>query len=157
MTLEAEKFKLIPSSYKGNNFEKIQYDGKDLLQKLRGDFVITKYGQRLQLCLKPVDYEIFDRIHRLAGKENVTCFGGIGISMNKNTPFFDEFNKRMDQSKCFNENREIKMRGCVLACFSSFSKNGVLLNLYAKQVKVSEFLINDLTNEEIESFFDLED
>ena len=93
----------------------------------------------------------------MAGKENVTCFGGIGISMNKNTPFFDEFNKRMDQSKCFNENREIKMRGCVLACFSSFSKNGVLLNLYAKQVKVNEFLINDLTNEEIESFFDLED
>ena len=50
------------------------------------------------------------------------------------------------------------MRGCVLACFSSFSKNGVLLNLYAKQVKVNEFLINDFLNdEEIESFFDLED
>ena len=82
MTLEPEKFKLIPSSFKGNNFEKIQYDGKDLIQKLKGDFVITKYGQRLQLILKSVDYEIFDRIHRLAGKENITCFGGIGISIN---------------------------------------------------------------------------
>ena len=36
--------------------------------------------------------------------------------------------------------QKIKMRGCVAVCFSSFSNIYDRLNVYAKQVKVNEFL-----------------
>lgn len=46
-----------------------------------------------------------------------------------------------------NDLKEIKMRGCVAVCFSSFSC-GNRLNAFAMQVKVNEFL-----KEEIESMY----
>ena len=50
MNLVPEKFKIIPKSYNGYDFMKIQYEDKDLLKKLKGEFHIIevkKYGLRL--------------------------------------------------------------------------------------------------------------
>ena len=40
MNLVPEKFKLIPASYKGNDFIKTQYVDKDLTRKITGEFHI---------------------------------------------------------------------------------------------------------------------
>ena len=50
MKLDLEKFKLIPSTYNGIDFMKIQYEDKDLVMKLKGEFFIIdvrNYGLRL--------------------------------------------------------------------------------------------------------------
>ena len=47
MNLVPEKFKIIPKSYNGYDFMKIQYEDKDLVKKLKGEFYIIevkKYG-----------------------------------------------------------------------------------------------------------------
>ena len=40
MNLVSEKFKTIPSTYNGIDFMKIQYEDKDLVMKIKGEFHI---------------------------------------------------------------------------------------------------------------------
>ena len=71
MNLVPEKFKIIPKSYNGCDFMKIQYEDKDLVKKLKGEFHIIevkKYG--LRLVFTPDDYSIIDKIHELGGYKN---------------------------------------------------------------------------------------
>ena len=125
--------------------------------KLKGEFHITdvkKYGWRL--VFTPDDYSIIDKIYELGGKKNEENKKIIFLSMNQRTPFFNHKNIIMDQNKCRSKRdtlKQIKMRGCVAVCFSSFSISYDTLNAYAKQVKVNEFL----KEEKIESMFDEKD
>ena len=157
MNLVPEKFKLIPKSYNGNDFMKIQYEDKDLVKKLKGEFHIIEvknYG--LRLVFTPDNYEIIDKIYELGGYQNEEDKKIISLSMNKTTPFFNHKNILMDQNKCISKRdalKKIKMRGCVAVCFSSFSISYDRRNAYAKQVKVNEFL----KEEEIKSLFGEED
>ena len=145
MKLDLEKFKLIPSTYNGIDFMKIQYEDKDLVMKLKGEFhIIDVKNYGLRLIFTPDNKEIIDKIHDLAGRDNKSELNSISLSMNKTTPFF---RSKRDALK------KIKMRGCVAVCFSSFSIIYERLNAYAKQVKVNEFL----KEEKIESMFDEED
>ena len=155
MKLELEKFKIIPTTYNAIDFMKIQYEDKDLVMKLKGEFFITdakNYG--LRLVFTPDD-SIIDKIYELGGYKNEENKKIIFLSMNKTTPFFNHKNILMDQNKCKSKRDalKIKMRGCVAVCFSSFSIIYDRLNAYAKQVKVNEFL----KEEKIESLFDEED
>ena len=71
MNLVPEKFKLIPKSYNGNEFMKIQNEDKDLVMKLKGEFQILEtkmFG--LRLLFTPEDNEIIDKIYELAGFQN---------------------------------------------------------------------------------------
>ena len=135
---------------------KIQYEDKALM-KLKGEFHIIevkKYG--LRLVFTPDNNEIIDKIYELGGKKNEENKKIIFLSMDQRTPFFNHKNILMDQNKCRSKQdtlKKIKMRGCVVVCFSSFSINYDRLNAYAKQVKVNEFL----KEEKIESMFDEED
>ena len=157
MNLVPEKFKLIPKSYNGNDFMKIQYEDKDLVEKLKGEFHIIEvknYG--LRLVFTPDNYEIIDKIYELGGYQNEENKKIISLSMNKTTPFFNHKNILMDQNKCISKRdalKKIKMCGCVAVCFSSFSISYDRLNAYAKQVKVNEFP----KEEEIKSLFGEED
>ena len=156
MKLDLEKFKLIPSTYNAIDFMKIQYEDKDLVMKLKGEFfIIDVKGYGLRLVFTPDNNEIIDKIHELAGFQNKSELNYIYLSMNKTTPFFNHKNILMDQNKCKSKRDalKIKMRGCVAVCFSSFSIIYDRLNAYAKQVKVNEFL----KEEKIESMFDEED
>ena len=124
MKLDLEKFKLIPSTYNGIDFMKIQYDDKDLIMKLKGEFVITdvrNYG--LRLVFTPDNNEIIDKIHELAGFQNKSELNSISLSMNKTTPFFNHKNIQMDQNKCKSKRDalKIKMRGCVAVCFTTWA------------------------------------
>ena len=156
MQLDLEKFKIIPSTYNAIDFMKIQYEDKDLVMKLKGEFFITdakNYG--LRLVFTPDD-SIIDKIYELGGFQNKSELNSISLSMNKTTPFFNHKNIQMDQNKCRSKRdalKKIKMRGYVAVCFSSFSIIYDRLNAYAKQVKVNEFL----KEEKIESLFDEED
>ena len=146
MKLDLEKFKLIPSTYNAIDFMKIQYEDKDLVMKLKGEFfIIDVKGYGLRLVFTPDNNEIIDKIYDLAGFQNKSEYNSISLSMNKTTPFFNHKNIQMDQNKCKSKRDalKIKMRGCVAVCF----------NAYAKQVKVNEFL----KEEKIESMFDEED
>ena len=157
MDLAPKKFKTIPATYNGNDFRKIQYEDKDLVIKLKGEFHIIevqKYG--LRLVFTPDDYSILDKIYELGGYKNEENKKVIFLSMDQRTPFFIHKNILMDQNKCISKRdtlKKIKMRGCVAVCFSSFSISYDRLNAYAKQVKVNEFL----KEEKIESMFDEED
>ena len=157
MKLDLEKFKIIPSTYNAIDFMKIQYEDKDLVMKLKGEFFIIdvkNYG--LRLVFTPDNNEIIDKIYELGGFQNKSELNSISFSMNKATPFFNHKNIQMDQNKCRSKRdalKKIKMRGCVAVCFSSFSIIYDRLNAYAKQVKVNEFL----KEEKIESMFDEED
>ena len=156
MNLVPEKFKLIPKSYNGNDFMKIQYEDKDLIMKLKGEFhIIDVKNYGLRLIFTPDDYSIIDKIHELTGYKNEENKKIISLSMDKRTPFFNHKNILMDQNKCRpkRDALKIKMRGCVAVCFSSFSIIYDRLNAYGKQVKVNEFL----KEEEIKSLFDNED
>ena len=156
MKLDLEKFKIIPSTYNAIDFMKIQYEDKDLVMKLKGEFhIIDVKNYGLRLLFTPDNNEIIDKIHELAGFQNKSELNSISLSMNKTTPFFNHKNILMDQNKCRSKRdtlKKIKMRGCVAVCFSSFSINYDRLNAYAKQVKVNEFL----KEEKIESMFDEE-
>ena len=156
MKLVPENFKLIPTTYNGNDFKKIQYEDKDLVMKLKGEFhIIDVKNYGLRLIFTP-DNEIIDKIHELAGYKNKSELNSISLSMDQRTPFFNHKNILMDQNKCrskHNALKKIKMRGCVAVCFSSFSISYDRLNAYAKQVKVNEFL----KEEKIESMFGEED
>ena len=153
MNLVPEKFKTIPKSYNGNDFMKIQYEDKDLVMKLKGEFhMIDVKNHGLRLIFTPDNNEIIDKIHELGGYKNKSELNSISLSMNKTTPFFNHKNILMDQNKCrskHNALKKIKMRGCVAVCFSSFSISYDRLNANAKQVKVNEFL----KEEKIESVF----
>ena len=71
MNLVPEKFKLIPTTYNGNDFMKIQYEDKDLVKKLIGEFyIIETKAFGLRLLFTPDDKSIFDKIHELAGFQN---------------------------------------------------------------------------------------
>ena len=157
MKLDLEKFKLIPSTYNGIDFMKIQYEDKDLVMKLKGEFhIIDVKNYGLRLIFTPDNNEIIDKIYELGDYKNKSELNSISLSMNKTTPFFNHKNIQMDQNKCrsnHNALKKIKMRGCVAVCFSSFSISYDRLNAYAKQVKVNEFL----KEEKIESMFDEED
>ena len=170
MKLVPENFKLIPTTYNGNDFMKIQYEDKDLVMKLKGEFhIIDVKNYGLRLIFTPDDYSIIDKIHENKRKESKKTKKQkkqekqkqenkkiISLSMNKTTPFFNHKNILMDQNKCrskHNALKKIMMRGCVAVCFSSFSIIYDRLNAYAKQVKVNEFL----KEEEIKSLFDNED
>ena len=157
MKLDLEKFKLIPATYNGIDFMKIQYEDKDLVMKIKGEFFITEVkGYGMHLIFTPDDNEIIDKIYDLAGRENKSELNSIALSMNKTTPFFNHKNILMDQNKCRSKRdtlKKIKMRGCVAVCFPPFSIIYDRLNAYAKQVKVNEFL----KEEKIESMFDEED
>ena len=157
MKLDLEKFKLIPSTYNGIDFMKIQYEDKDLVMKLKGEFhIIDVKNYGLRLIFTPDNNEIIDKIHELGGFQNKSELNSISLSMNKTTPFFNHKNILMDQNKCRSKRdtlKQIKMRGCVAVCFSSFSIIYDRLNPYAKQVKVNEFL----KEEKIESLFGEED
>ena len=157
MKLDLEKFKLIPSTYNAIDFMKIQYEDKDLVMKLKGEFfIIDVKNCGLRLVFTPDNNEIIDKIYELGGFQNKSELNSISLSMNKTTPFFNHKNIQMDQNKCRSKRdalKKIKMRGCVAVCFSSFSIIYDRLNAYAKQVKVNEFL----KEEKIESLFDEED
>ena len=157
MNLVPEKFKIIPATYNGNDFMKIQYEDKDLVMKLKGEFhIIDVKNYDLRLIFTPDNNEIIDKIYELGGYKNKSELNSISLSMNKTTPFFNHKNILMDQNKCRSKRdalKKIKMRGCVAVCFSSFSINCDRLNAYAKQVKVNEFL----KEEKIESMFGEED
>ena len=157
MKLDLEKFKLIPSTYNGIDFMKIQYEDKDLVMKIKGELhIIDVKNYGLRVIFTPDNNEIIDKIYELGGYKNKSEFNSISLSMNKTTPFFNHKNIQMDQNKCRSKRdalKKIKMRGCVAVCFSSFSINYDRLNAYAKQVKVNEFL----KEEKIESMFDEED
>ena len=157
MKLVPENFKLIPATYNGNDFMKIQYEDKDLVMKLKGEFhIIDVKNYGLRLIFTPDNNEIIDKIHELAGYKNEENNKIISLSMNKTIPFFNRKNILIDQNKCRSKRdalKKIKMRGCVAVCFSSFSIIYDRLNAYAKQVKVNEFL----KEEEIKSLFDNED
>ena len=157
MKLDLEKFKTISETYNGIYFVKIQYEDKDLVMKLKGEFhIIDVKNYGLRLIFTPDNNEIIDKIHELAGYKNKSKLNSISLSMNKTTPFFNHKNILMDQNKCRSKRgtlKKIKMRGCVAVCFSSFSIIYDRLNAYAKQVKVNEFL----KEEKIESMFDEED
>ena len=157
MKLDLEKFKIIPSTYNAIDFMKIQYEDKDLVMKLKGEFhIIDVKNYGLRLIFTPDDYSIIDKIYELGGYKNKSEYNFISLSMNKTTPFFNHKNIQMDQNKCRSKRdalKKIKMRGCVAVCFSSFSIIYDRLNAYAKQVKVNEFL----KEEKIESLFDEED
>ena len=156
MNLVSEKFKLITATYNGNDYMKIQYEDKDLVKKLKGEFHIIevkKYG--LRLVFTP-DNEIIDKIYELGGYKNEENKKNIFLSMNKTTPFFNHKNILMDQNKCISKRdalKKIKIRGCVAVCFSSFSNSCDRLNAYEKQVKVNK----SIEEEKIESMFDEED
>ena len=93
MKLVPENFKLIPTTYNGNDFMKIQYEDKDLVMKLKGKFHIIDvkhYG--LRLIFTPDDYSIIDKIHELTGYKNKSELNSISLSMNKTTPFFNHKN-----------------------------------------------------------------
>ena len=136
---------------------KIQYEDKDLVMKLKGEFhIIDVKNYGLRLIFTPDNNEIIDKIYELGGYKNKSELNSISLSMNKTTPFFNHKNILMDLNKCrskHNALKTIKMRGCVAVCFSSFSISYDRLNAYAKQVKVNEFL----KEEKIESMFDEED
>ena len=71
MNLVPEKFKIIPATYNGNDFMKIQYEDKDLVMKLKGEFHIIdvkKYG--LRLIFTPDNNEIIDKIYELGCYKN---------------------------------------------------------------------------------------
>ena len=157
MNLVPEKFKTIPKSYNGNDFMKIQYEDKDLVKKLKGEFhIIDVKNYGLRLVFTPDNYEIIDKMYELGGYKNEENKKIIFLSMDQRTPFFNHKNILMDQNKCISKRdtlKKIKMRGCVAVCFSSFSISYDRLNAYAKQVKVNEFL----KEEKIESMFDEED
>ena len=100
MNLVSEKFKIIPSTYNAIDFMKIQYEDKDLVMKLKGEFHIIEvknYG--LRLIFTPDDYSIIDKIHELAGYKNKSELNSISLSMNKTTPFFNHKNIQMDQNE----------------------------------------------------------
>ena len=156
MKLDLEKFKLIPSTYNGIDFMNIQYEDKDLVMKLKGEFhIIDVKNYGLRLMFTPDNNEIIDKIYELGGYKNEENKKNISLYMNKTTPFFNHKNILMDQNKCrsnHNALKKIKMRGCVAVCFSSFSIIYDRLNAYAKQVKV-----NEIIEEKIESMFGEED
>ena len=156
MNLVPENFKIIPSTYNGIDFMKIQYEDKDLVMKLKGEFhIIDVKNYGLGLVFTPDNNEIIDKIYELAGYKNKSELNSISLSMNKKTPFFNHKNIRMDQNKCRSKRDALKnkMRGCVAVWFSSFSNSHDRLNAYAKQVKVNEFI----EEEKIESMFGEED
>ena len=144
MKLDLEKFKTISETYNGIYFMKIQYEDKDLVMKLKGEFhIIDVKNYGLRLIFTPDNNEIIDKIYDLAGRENKSELNSISLSMNKTTPFFNHKNILMDQNKCRSKRdtlKKIKIRGCVAVCFSSFSIIYDRLNAYAVQVKVNEFL-----------------
>ena len=121
MKLDLEKFKLIPSTYNAIDFMKIQYEDKDLVMKLKGEFFIIDvrdYG--LRLVFTPDDNEIIDKIHELAGFQNKSELNSISLAMNKTTPFFNHKNILMDQNKCRSKRDALKKSRCVDASPSVF-------------------------------------
>ena len=121
MNLVPEKFKIIRKSYNGYDFMKIQYEDKDLVKKLKGEFHIIeakKYG--LRLVFTPDDYSIIDKIHELGGYKNEENKKIIFLSMNKTTPFFNHKNILMDQNKCISKRDTLKKSRCVDALLSVF-------------------------------------
>ena len=88
MKLELKKFKIIPTTYNAIDFMKIQYEDKDLVMKLKGEFLITdakNYG--LRLVFTPDD-SIIDKIYELGGFQNKSELNSISLSMNKNNSIF---------------------------------------------------------------------
>ena len=121
MKLELEKFKIIPTTYNAIDFMKIQYEDKDLVMKLKGEFFITdakNYG--LRLVFTPDDYSIIDKIYELGGFQNKSELNSISLSMNKTTPFFNHKNIQMDQNKCRSKRDALKKSRCVDASPSVF-------------------------------------
>ena len=79
---------------------KIQYEDKDLVMKLKGEFhIIDVKNYGLCLIFTPDDYSIIDKIHELAGYKNESKINYISLSMNKRTPFFNHKNILMDQNE----------------------------------------------------------
>ena len=108
MRLDLEKFKLIPSTYNGIDFMKIQYEDKDLVMKIKGEFhIIDVKNYGLRLIFTP-DNEIIDKIYELGGRENKSELNSISLSMNKTTPFFNHKNILMDQNKCRSKRDALK-------------------------------------------------
>ena len=139
MKLVPENFKTIPATYNGNDFMKIQYEDKDLVMKLKGEFhIIDVKNYGLRLVFTPDDYSIIDKIYELGGYKNKSELNSISLSMNKTTPFFQS--QKHSNGSNPNALKKIKMLGCVAVCFSSFSISYDRLNAYAKQVKVNEII-----------------
>ena len=62
MNLVPEKFKIIPATYNGNDFMKIQYENKDLVMKLKGEFhIIDVKNYGLHLIFTTDNNEIIDK------------------------------------------------------------------------------------------------
>ena len=121
MKLVPENFKLIPTTYNGNDFMKIQYEDKDLVMKLKGEFhIIDVKNYGLRLIFTPDDYSIIDKIHEMAGYKNKSELNSISLSMNKTTPFFNHKNILMDQNKCRSKHNALKKSRCVDASPSVF-------------------------------------
>ena len=121
MKLVPKNFKTIPKSYNGNDFMKIQYEDKDLVMKLKGEFYIIdvkNYG--LRLVFTPDNNEIIDKIYELGGYKNKSELNSISLSMNKTTPFFNHKNIQMDQNKCRSNHNALKKSRCADASPSVF-------------------------------------
>ena len=89
MKLVPENFKTIPATYNGIDFMKIQYEDKDLIMKLKGEFhIIDVKNYGLRLIFTPDNNEIIDKIYELGGFQNKSELNSISLSMNKTTPFF---------------------------------------------------------------------
>ena len=153
MNLVPENFKTIPKSYNGYDFMKIQYEDKDLVKKLKGEFHIIevkKYGLRLQMITQLLTKSMNWVVIKMKKTKKIFFFPWTKELHFSITKTFSWIKTNAYQNETL---KKIKMRGCVAVCFSSFSINYDRLNAYAKQVKVNEFL----KEEKIESMFGEED
>ena len=114
MKLVPENFKLIPATYNGYDFMKIQYEDKDFVMKLKGEFhIIDVKNYGLRLIFTPDNNEIIDKIYELAGYKNEENKKTISLSMNKTTPFFNHNNNLIDKKNYRskqNKNQDVWMR-----------------------------------------------
>ena len=134
MKLVPENFKLVPATYNGNDFIKIQYEDKDLVMKLKGEFhIIDVKNYGLRLIFTPENYSIIDKIHELAGFQNKSEFNSISLSMDKRTPFFNHKkhshgSKQMQiKTKCPQKNQDARMRRCLFFIIFNYLRQTQLI------------------------------
>ena len=111
MKLDLEKFKIIPSTYNAIDFMKIQYEDKDLVMKLKGEFFIIdakNYG--LRLVFTPDNKEFIDKIHELAGFQNKSELNSISLSISIQSQKHSNGSKQMQIKTRRPKNQDAWMR-----------------------------------------------
>ena len=99
MSLSNDHFELIPATFKGHNYMKIQCNGENFEMKLKGKFQIFKGKFGLQLFLTLDDFSPIEKIHELAGIECKNIRNTIFLNLKEKTQFSNKFNKPMNQPK----------------------------------------------------------